>query len=84
MHRACGRRPAAVEVLVADPVADTMKSYLGAWGETCPDGSAGVTTNDSDGTYAIAMADGMTSTGTWTFGDEQSCGTEEGAEQGNC
>ena len=66
------------------PVADTMKSYLGAWGETCPDGSAGVTTNDSDGTYAIGMADGMTSTGTWTLSEEQSCGTEEEAEQGNC
>lgn len=68
------------EAVVTDANGDTMEAYLGDWDVTYPDGSTGVTTNNADGTYTVTMADGTTMQGSWVFGAEESCWTEDGAE----
>ncbi len=89
MIAACGQQADKADddapggpVVVAAP--DTAQDYLGAWSVSYPDGTKGVTTNNEDGTYVAEMEDGTSITGTWTFGEEQSCWTPDEGENGGC
>lgn len=69
---------APAEEVVEGPA---MGDYVGDWNVTTPDGATHVTTNNADGTFTRAMADGASDGGSWTFADGQGCWTVEGEEE---
>ncbi len=87
MIAACGDSAdeAASEVAVEAPAPTSVREdYLGSWTVSYPDGSRGVTTNNDDGTYLVEMEDGTSITGTWTFGEDETCWNPDEGETGGC
>jgi len=89
MIAACGQQAEETSATVAEQEtaaapANVREDYLGAWDVSYPDGTKGVTTNNDDGTYVAQMEDGTSVTGTWTFGETETCWKPDEGESGGC